>query len=511
MNTATVSTATPGGSWFGHPKGLAVLFMAEMWERTSYYGMRALLVLYMVDHLFKRPDADTAVLGLGPLRELLAGPQGALSAQALASLVYGLYTGFVYLSPLFGGLLADRVLGRRRTVIAGGLLMAVGHFLMASEAMFFVALLFLIAGNGCFKPNLCTQVGALYTPGDPRRDRAYSVYYLGVNVGAFIAPLVCGTLGQTVGWHAGFGAAGVGMLLGLVFYVLNQDKLPPDEPAPGITAHPARGPRWTPARGLLAYAAAIPLCLGLMLALLALPGWLQGLLAVAVLAAAVKWLAGLPADDRPRVMALCAACAVTALFWAVYEQQGNTLQIWADQQTAWPTVAGFTIPSTWYQSFNPFMIFVFVPLLNLWWARQAARGTEPGSLAKLAIGCGLCGLGFTVMIAAELLATPGVKQSLLWLTLATAVFTLGELYLSPIGLSFVSKVAPLRLVSTLMGVWFLANFAGNFGAGWLGQFYEQWPREAFFGLMTGLGLLGALLLWALKRPLQRALGVHAGA
>ncbi|HMU66528.1 MAG TPA: oligopeptide:H+ symporter, partial [Cellvibrionaceae bacterium] len=206
---------------------------------------------------------------------------GPLQVQALASLVYGLYTGFVYLSPLFGGLLADRVLGRRRTVIVGGLLMSAGHFLMASEALFFVALLFLIAGNGCFKPNLCTQVGALYPVGDPRRDRAYSVYYVGVNVGAFIAPLICGTLGQTMGWHYGFGAAGVGMLLGLAFYAANQDKLP-QEPPPASAVKPSVG--------VTAYVVFIPLCVGLMLALLALPGWLQAGLAVAVLAAVVNWL-----------------------------------------------------------------------------------------------------------------------------------------------------------------------------------------------------------------------------
>lgn len=497
MNTATLPTAPAAPTWFGHPKGLAVLFLAEMWERTSYYGMRALLVLYMVDHLFKRPDAATAVLGLEPLKAVLTAAHGPLQAQALASLIYGLYTGFVYLTPLFGGLLADRVLGRRHTVIVGGLLMAVGHFLMASEAMFLPALMFLIAGNGCFKPNLCTQVGALYPAGDPRRDRAYSVYYVGVNVGAFIAPLICGTLGQTVGWHAGFGAAGVGMLLGLAFYVANQDKLP-QEPPP---ASPVK-----PAVGLSAYVLGVPLCVGLMLGLLALPGWLQAVLALVVVVAAVNWLRGLPDDERPRVLALCLACGVTALFWSVYEQQGNTLQLWADQQTAWPTVLGFTIPSTWYQSFNPFMIFVFVPLLNALWARQAARGTEPSSLSKLAIGCALCGAGFLVMIAGEAAATPGVKQSLLWLTAATAVFTIGELYLSPIGLSFVSKVAPARLVSTLMGVWFLANFFGNYGAGWLGSFYEAMPKASYFGLMTAIGLAGGGVLWALNRPLQRAVG-----
>ena len=197
-------------------------------------------------------------------------------------------------------MLADRLLGRRKAVVVGGTLMAVGHFLMASESLLFVALLLLIMGNGCFKPNIATQVGGLYGPADPRRDRAYLVF-----LGAFIAPLLCGTLGQTLGWHYGFGAAGVGMVLGLVFYLFNRP----------IT------------------------------------------LAVVVVAFGIGWVARLPADERPRMMALCTACLLTAAFWAVYEQQGNTLQIWADESTRWPTVFGFTIPSTWYQSFNPFMIW----------------------------------------------------------------------------------------------------------------------------------------------------------
>jgi POT family proton-dependent oligopeptide transporter len=200
-------------SKFGHPPGLAVLFATEMWERFSYYGMRSLLVLYMTRYLFLegRPEH---VLGFGAVKGALEAVFGPLAIQPLSSQIYGLYTGFVYLTPFFGGMLADRVLGQRKTVIIGGVLMAIGHFLMAFENLFYIALLFLIAGNGCFKPNVSTQVGGLYPPGDARRDRAFSIFYVGINLGAFLSPLVCGTLGKTVGWHYGFAAAGVGMCLG---------------------------------------------------------------------------------------------------------------------------------------------------------------------------------------------------------------------------------------------------------------------------------------------------------
>ena len=488
-------------TWFGHPRGLAVLFIVEMWERTSYYGMRSLLVLYMVDHLFVRPDVGAAVLGFDTLKGVLTSAFGPLQTQALASQVYGLYTGFVYLTPLFGGMLADRLLGRRKAVIAGAVLMSIGHFLMASESLFFPALLVLIMGNGCFKPNVSTQVGGLYAQNDPRRDRAYSVFYVGINVGAFIAPLICGTLGQVVGWHAGFAAAGVGMVLGLIFYLFNQDKLPEEPP-------PSTSPT-APALGLAAYIAGVPLLVLALLALLTLPLAVQATLAAVLLALAVRWLLRLPQDERPRVLALCVACFITATFWAVYEQQGNTLQLWADQTTVWPTIAGFTIPSTWYQSFNPFMIWLLVPVLNALWAWQARRGSEPSSVVKLAIGCALEGAGFIVMMAAQLGAEPGQRQSVWWLVGATAIFTVGELYLSPIGLSFVTKVAPARIVSMMMGVWFFANFIGNYMAGWLGSFYEVIPRQTFFALMLAIGLAGGAVLWALSRWLDRAMAPAA--
>src|SRR5215471_3224386 len=221
-------STTRDGEFLGHPKGLAFLFATEMWERFSYYGMRALLVLYMVKYLLE-PDRAATVLGLDAFRRMLESVFGPLATQPFASQIYGSYTGLVYLTPILGGLLADRVLGQRRTVILGAVLMAIGHFMMAFETLFLLALLALILGNGAFKPNISTQVGGLYAPGDPRRDRAFSIFYVGINLGAFLAPLVCGTLGEEVGWHYGFTAAGVGMTIALAIYLYAMPTLPPDE------------------------------------------------------------------------------------------------------------------------------------------------------------------------------------------------------------------------------------------------------------------------------------------
>ena len=498
--TGDVSAPPAAGDWLGHPKGLAVLFLTEMWERVSYYGMRSLLVLYMVNHLFVQPDAGADVLGFDALKRTLESAFGVMTPQALSSQIYGLYTGFVYLTPFFGGLLADRLLGRRKAVVVGGVLMAIGHFLMASEHLFLVALMVLIAGNGCFKPNISTQVGGLYAAGDPRRDRAYSIFYVGVNLGAFLAPLVCGTLGQVVGWHYGFAAAGVGMVIGLVLYLTNQDKLPV-EPAPTTSTT-------TPLLGVAGFVVAVPIAIVSLLWLLTLPPLVPLALAVLVVASCLAWMIRLPRDERPRVMAISAACLVTAAFWAVYEQQGNTLQLWADQSTRWPRVFGFTIPSTWYQSFNPFMIWLIVPLLNLVWAAQARRGREPTSLAKMAIGCVVLGAGFLVMIAASSGMPPGAQSNVMWLVVSSAIFTVGEIYLSPVGLSFVSKVAPARMVSMMMGVWYLSSFVGNYISGYLGTYYEKMPHAEYFLMLAGIGVLAGLVLFVMNRPLDRIVGGH---
>lgn len=446
---------------FGHPRGLFVLFLTEMWERFSYYGMRSLLVLYMVNHLFIRPDVGQHVLGFTALKNGLESVFGPLGVQPLSSQIYGLYTAFVYFTPFFGGMLADRVLGQRRTVVLGAILMAIGHFLMASERLFFPALLCLIAGNGAFKPNISTQVGLLYKAGDPRRDRAYTIFYMGVNLGAFLSPLVCGTLGQKVGWHWGFGAAGVGMIIGLILYWSGQKYLAPDV----LEQRRAAAAAGNQARGKLTR------------------------------------------DEWLRIGALIVICALNVVFWACYEQQGNTMQLWADQNTNW-TLWGWTVPSTWFQSFNPIMIFIFAPLLNILWAWQARRNAEPSSIMKMALGCCLLGLSFIVMIVAAQGITPEAKRNLLWLAGTTFILTLGELYLSPVGLSFVTKIAPAHLVSMLMGVWYLANFAGNYLSGYLGTFWEKMPRSQFFLMLTVLGLASAALMFVIGRPLNRIVGKH---
>jgi len=461
---------------FGHPPGLFVLFFTEMWERFSYYGMRTLLVLYMTKYLFLegRPEK---VLGYHAVKSSLEFVFGQLDIQPLSSQIYGLYTGFVYLTPLFGGMLADRVFGQRRTVVVGGIIMAIGQFMMAVDSLFYIALLVLIFGNGLFKPNISTQVGDLYAPGDPRRDRAFSIFYVGINLGSFLQGVICGTLAATygaqigdtpnpnfdpanpgLGWHMGFAAAGVGMILGLVLYIFGSRYLAPEAPKKKkeeVHVEKAHGP--------------------------------------------------LTREERTAVIALVALCALNIVFWAVYEQQGNTMQLWATDSTVWPTVFGWQIPSTWFQSFNPAMIIAFTPLLNLLWTKQAIKGTEPSSVAKMAIGCFVLGLSFIVMVIGARAVGDG-RGSLLWPVACTAMLTVGELYLSPVGLSLVTKVAPKRMVSMMMGMWFLSSFFGNYLSGYIGTYYTRMPKTSFFLLLTVLGLVAGAAIWAFNKPLKRAIG-----
>ena len=462
---------------FGHPPGLAFLFGTEMWERFSYYGMRGLLVLYMVEYLFKGHSGN--VIGYAAIKGGLEWVFGPLAIQPLSSQIYGLYTAFVYLTPFFGGLLADRVLGQRKTVVIGGVLMAIGHFLMAFENLFFIALLFLIIGNGAFKPNVSTQVGGLYPVGDHRRDRAFSIFYVGINLGAFLANLIAGTLGQKVGWHFGFGAAGVGMCIGLVTYLLGQRYLAPDS--------------------VMRKAALDAVQHG------DVDDGDLGILTAAAGARASKEKKPFTRTEWMAVLGLVVLCALNILFWAVYEQQGNTMQLWAEQQTIWPTIFGWTPPSSWFQSFNPLMIFLFTPIITWHWKQQQAKGTEPSSVAKMAIGCIILGLSFIVMVVGANVVGSG-KGSILWPFACTAMLTVGELYLSPVGLSLVTKVAPARIVSMMMGMWFLSSFFGNYLSGYIGSFYSRMPKSNFFLLLTALGVGAGLAIWALNKPLKKAIG-----
>jgi POT family proton-dependent oligopeptide transporter len=445
------------GQLFGHPRGLTFLFTTEMWERFSYYGMRSLLVLYMVKFVLL-PENASGVIGLGALRSFYESIFGTLGTQPFASHIYGLYTALVYLTPLIGGLLADRVLGQRRTVVLGASLMAIGHFMMAFESLFLLALLVLIFGNGAFKPNISAQIGGLYAPGDPRRDRAYSIFYVGINLGAFLAPLVCGTLGEGVGWHYGFGAAGVGMTIGLLVYLYAAPMLPADERDRVLTSGSDRRPL-----------------------------------------ARTEWRS---------ILALLALLLPTSLFWATYEQQGNTIPLWADDYTdrhinllVWHG----EIPVTWFQAFNPFMIFAFTPFVLMLWARQAARGREPSTVTKMAVGCFGVALANLIMVGAVWQSGGGPQASWMWLFAYFAIVTLGELYLSPIGLSLVSKVSPARMVSMLMGVWFLTSFVGNLVGGWLGSFWTLMDKSAFFLMIAGVAALAGLVILAFNRPLRAVL------
>ena len=449
--------STPAKDLFGHPRGLAFLFATEMWERFSYYGMRALLVLYMTKYLLE-PDRAENVIGLAALRGIYESMLGPLGVQPLSSHIYGLYTGLVYLTPVLGGILADRVLGQHRTVLIGAVLMAFGHFLMAFESLFLIALATLIVGSGAFKPNMAAQVGGLYPPGDPRRDRAYSIFYVGINLGAFLAPLVCGTLGEELGWHYGFTAAGIGMTIGLVTYVCGMPSLPPD----------------------------------------ALHGT----------AAAVRQKEPLDRKERQSVLALVILFVPTTLFWATYEQSGNTISLWADDYTdrhvnlvAWKG----EIPVTWFQAVNPLLIFAFTPLLLALWARQAERGREPSTVIKMGLGCLGVALANLLMLGAVWQADGGPNASWLWLLGYFVVLTIGELYLSPIGLSLVSKVAPARMVSMLMGLWLATSFTGNFMAGWLGSFWSSMEKSAFFLMIAGIAAAAGLVILAFDRPLRQAL------
>src|SRR5215475_5626883 len=435
------------GEIFGHPRALAYLFATEMWERFSYYGMRALLVLYMVKYLFVSPREGT-VIGLASFQSALELVFGPLAPQPLASQVYGFYTGLVYLTPILGGLLADRVLGQRRTVVVGATLMAIGHFMMAFERLFLIALVFLILGNGAFKPNISTQVGSLYPPGDRRRDRAFSIFYVGINLGAFLAPLICGTLGEELGWHYGFAAAGVGMTVALIIYLAATPTLPAD-----------------------AFERQAPLS------------------------------ARLDRTAWRSIAALLLLFAPVSLFWATYEQQGNTITLWADQFTDRRFLGG-EIPVTWFQAFNPFMIFAFTPFIVALWRWQGK--SEPATSTKLAMGCLINALAYLVMVAAAW-SSGGGKASWLWLFLYFVVITIGELYLSPTSLSLVTKIAPKTLLSMMMGVWLATSFVGGFLAGYLGTFWSTMDKANFFLMLAFISSAAGLAIMLLRRPLRSVL------
>jgi len=427
-------------TFFGHPRGLSVLFAAEMWERFSYYGMRALLVLYMV-HVLKYEDVQ-------------------------ATHVYALYTGLVWATPLLGGWLADRVFGTRRALLIGGAIIATGHFVLAipSPASLYPGLALVVIGTGLFKPNASTMVGQLYAPGDRRRDAGYTIFYMGINIGSLFAPIVCGYLGQKVNWHYGFAAAGVGMVLGLLSYVGLRDRY-----LPGIGLPPAdRRPVWQEfvifVRMFLGKTEATP-------------------------------------DERKRMIAIWIVFLFAAAFWVSYEQAGSSLNLFADRYI--DLHVGHTeIASSWFQAAQPLYVILLAPLFAALWQFLGKRNLEPSTPLKMAMGLLLVGVGYAFMITAGHQtdaclasdATDCAKVSPFLLLATYGIGELGELCLSPVGLSYVSKVAPTRFVAFFMGVSFLPIAVGSYTGGLLAGLEASMPHARFFTIFFAVSVAAGILM-----------------
>lgn len=435
--------------FFGHPRGLAYIVFTEAWERFSFYGMQALLVLYMATYLL-HPGTVEGVTGFAEFRRVVEGVFGPLTTQALATQIFGLYAGLVYFMPVFGGLIGDLFIGQRRAVILGAISMAIGHFLMAFEASFLFALAALIIGSGLLKGNLVAQVGQLYAKEDSRRDAGFSIYCLAINVGAFIAPLVCGTLGELYGWHYGFTAAGIGMLIGLGIYLAGQKRLPPDN---------------LRQRG--------------------------------------RERVHMSANDWRAMGALLIVFIAATTYWIAQAQVWNTYPLWIKGRVD----RGFfdlTIPVTWFQSLDSLTVLVLAPAVIWLWRTQARRGVEPGDLTKIAIGCAAFGFACVMLYVGELFA--GTQMvNVLWPTVFHFICAIGYLYVFPVTLALFTRAAPAAVNAMMAGVCYLSLFIGSVTSGWLGRFYEQMTPGSFWLMHATIVGSGCVLLLLLRSPLNRAL------
>ena len=475
----------------GHPRGLYVLFGAEMWERFSYYGMRALLVLYLTTKL--KLDRKEA-LGL-----------------------YATYTGLVYLTPLLGGFLADKLLGQRKAIIIGGIVMALGHFAMAFEPLLYVALGLLILGNGFFKPNISTMVGNLYSPTDTRRDAAYTIFYMGINLGAGISPIVCGYLGEMINWHYGFGAAGIGMVIGLIVFLTFQSKLvggfPPGREEAGLTRLTVLD--WL--QMILIVAA----CVGVVLGVLRYWPVIQpyqtylfyamGAVALFAILSVGYQLATVRDPEAKQgwqgITVILIVSLFSIVFWMGFEQAGGTLSLFAKDHTD-RVVLGQEFPASFFQSVNPFLIVALASVMALLWSKLDATRFRLTSSAKMGLGLILLGLGFVVMYQADQLAGPNGKVGPQWLASVFLLHTIGEICLSPIGLSLVNKLAPARLASLMMACWFLCTAIANYLAGTLEHKLAVFSERNHVTINLWLFLIATsiipgVILLALTVPLKR--------
>ena len=502
------ASAASNTRFFGHPRGLATLFFTEMWERFSYYGMRALLILFMT--------APVAAGGLG-FDTAKAGP------------IYALYVSSVYLLSLPGGWIADRVLGLRRAVFVGGVIIMAGHICLAVPTMttFYLGLILIATGTGLLKPNVSVLVGKLYGPDDVRRDAGFSIFYMGINTGAFIAPLVTGWLAQgetfkgllasagihpEASWHWGFGAAAVGMFLGLVQYTvggrhLSRDGLYPVRPADPAAA--ARSDRQVRRIGLGVLAIVLVGAVLVMTGILALDPesisrsfkWVLMGITVAFFA----WLFLLgdwSRQERKQLVVIAVLFAAATVFWMAYEQAGSTLNLFAERNTN-NVAFGQGFPAPWYQSLPPLFVILFAPLFAALWVRLGNR--NPTSPTKFTIALILLSIGFAVMIGAASLAASGVRVSPMWLVVSYLFQTLGELCLSPVGLSAMTRLAPARIAGLVMGVWFLALSVGSYLAGMASSVYETMPLPTLFTVVTGTAVGAAIVMALLIKPIHRML------
>jgi len=479
--------------FFGHPAGLATLFFTELWERFGYYGMRAILVLFMT------AAAAAGGLGLDPSR---------------AYAIYGLYTASVYMASLPGGWIADRILGQQRSVLSGGILIALGYLTLAvpSEAAFYSGLVIVILGTGLLKPNISTIVGQIYAPGDPRRDSGFSIFYMGINIGATIAPLACGWVGERINYRLGFGLAGLGMLLGVLTFWRGMGRLQGAGARPVEPPNAETGRRWRRnfRRGLLIF-----LCIFSVILLVHFSGIFPVSVeflvnsAGAVLALTTlglfAWMffgGGWTPAERRRLAVIAVLFCGSALFWAAFEQAGSSLNLFAKNHTN-NVLFGFSFPASWYQSLNAAFIICFAAAFAWVWIRLGDR--QPSSVAKFALAMVCASGGFLLMMEASRRAASGVLVSPLWLVGTYLLHTFGELLLSPVGLSAMTRLAPARVAGLMMGVWFLSLSMGNYLAGRLASFYGHLPPFDLFRTLALMTLAAAVVLLLLVRPVGRLL------
>jgi len=438
---------------FGHPRGLAYLAFTELWERFSYYGMTALLTLYMVKQLLLPGHAEH-VIGLEGLRDFFEF-RGPMSNLAFASLIYGWYGGLVYFTPILGGLIADRMLGAKRTVVLGALLMSAGHLAMSFDYSFLIALVLLILGSGCLKGNISAQVGTLYPEAAASlRERGFTIFSTGINIGAVIGPLATVTVAQIYGWHAGFALAAGLMLLALMIYLAGQRYLP--EAAITRSGAPVRAP--------------------------------------------------LTGKEKRRTLALVAVIILNIPVAIAYPMIWSIGIVWIDSEVGLTTGLG-TVPAGWFNSLDSFGSIVAAAPLVAFWAGLARRGAEPASLTKIAIGSAITGLSILLLAAGSLLPGTDGKVSVWWAIGAYLGTGLAFMWYWPVMLSTLSALAPDKIKSTLMGSAFLALFLGTVIMGWVGSFYDQMTPAAFWALDAAIAIGGALMIWLLRRPLERRLRV----